>query len=172
MTYREHKMTKIMTKYFGEIIVNEDIEEDGCAFADVKYNNQEIRIYFDNFNIYEDKNKICFNIINKYVEINEIAKKAIIENYSVNKTIRYYFEYHFNNLEENELMEIFSVNNFYEMDIKNIVKKLKYPNLFFKIEENEIYVFVYYIVAKEYTGELLCVKMNKNLCLSTWHRNS
>ena len=152
-------MSKFATKYFGEITIEEG--DDGSTY--VKYNNQEIYIFFYKYKSYGDKFKVVLEIMDKYVEINKIAKKAILENFPENETIKYYFECHFDILEEEKLIEIFGVNNFKELDIKNTVEKLEYPNLLFGKEENEINISVDYKVSKEYSDELLCVKMNEKL---------
>jgi hypothetical protein len=161
-------MAEFMTKYFGKIIFYENNDDDDFAVTNVKYNNQEdIVIFLSGYSKYGDKMKVCLEIINKYVEINKIAKKAIIDNFTENKTINYYFEYHFNILEEEQLVEIFGVNNFEKFDITNIVSKLEYPYLFFSIKNNKITVSVEYMILKEYFDEellrVLCVKIDEKL---------
>jgi hypothetical protein len=162
-------MTKFTTKYFGEIIINEN---DGHGDTDVKYNNQEINIFLSDYNNYGDKVKVCLKIMDKYVEMNEIAKKAILENFMENETIKYYFECHFDILEKEQLMEIFGVDNFEKMDIRNVVEKLKYPNLLFSIQDNEISVSVDYMVSKEYSDEILCVRMDEKLNIINFSHES
>jgi hypothetical protein len=153
-------MFDFTTKYFGRIIINEN---GGHGNADVKYDNQKINIFLSDYNIYGDKVITCVDILDKYVEINKIAKKAILSNFKRNGIIRYYFECHFDMLEEEQLMEIFGVNRFEEMDIKNVVEKLDYPNLLFSVKNNEISVSVDYMVSKEYSDEILCVRMDEKL---------
>jgi len=155
-------MTKFQfnTKYFGKIIIN---EQSGHGDTDVKYNNQEIGIFFSDYSIYGDKIKIVLKIIDKYLEINEIAKNAILENFNRNELLKYYFECHFDVLEEEKLMEIFHGNDFEKLDIKNTVEKLNYPDLLFSIENNKIIVSIDYMVSKKYSDEILCVKMDENL---------
>jgi hypothetical protein len=60
-------------------------------------------------------------------------------------------------------MEIFGVDKFQEMDIRNIVEKMDYPNLLFSMENNEINVSVDYKIFEEYSDEILCVKMDEEL---------
>ena len=157
------------TKYFGKIIITDDGEHGD---TDVTYNNQEINIFLNDYSIYGDKVKICLDIMDKYVEINEIAKKAILENFAENETIKYYFECHFDMLEEEELMEVFGVKNFKEMDTKNVVEKLEYPNLLFSIANNEINVSVDYKVSKEYSDEILCIRMDEKLNVTDFAHES
>jgi hypothetical protein len=149
------------TKYFEEIII--DVDDEGHGDVDVSYNNQEINIFLDYYKNYGDKVKVCLEIMDKYIEINEIAKKAILENFSENETVNYYFECHFDILEEEQLLEIFGVNNFQEMEIKNILEKFKYPNLLFSIENNKITVSVDYMISNEYSDEILCVRLDEKL---------
>jgi hypothetical protein len=152
-------MAEFMTKYFGEISINEN--DDGNADVDVIYNNQEINIFLYEYNLYGNKVNACLKIMDKYVEINEIAKKAILKNFNEDKTIKYYFECHFDLLEEEDLIKIFGVNDFKKMGIESVVEKLEYPNLLFTIEDNEIAVSVDYEVSKEYSDEILCVIMDE-----------
>jgi hypothetical protein len=149
------------TKYFGEITI--DVDDSGDGDADVKYNNQEINIFLNDYSLYGDKVKVCLEIIDKYIEINEIAKKAILENFTENEMVKYYFECHFDILEQEQILEIFGVKTFDKFDIVKTVEKLDYPNLLFSIEDNEIIFSVDYKVSKEYSDEILCVKMDENL---------
>jgi hypothetical protein len=158
-------MAEFMTKYFGKIIIDED--EDGDGVAAVKYNNQEINIFFDEYSKYGDLMKVCLELIDQYVEIHEVAK-GVFHGFNWNAMIKFYFEYHFDYLEEEQLVEIFGVNNFEKIDITNIVSKLEYPNLYFimdEIDEDEdgITVSVDYIFSKEYSGEKLCIIMDEEL---------
>ncbi|MCL2115826.1 MAG: DUF2004 domain-containing protein [Methanobrevibacter sp.] len=163
-------MVEFETKYFGKVIV--DISE-GHGNTDFKYNNQEINIFFSDYQLYEDKLEKCLEIIDKYVEIDKIAKKAIIESFPKNETIKYYFECHFDIFEEEQvLMEIFGVKNFQEMDIKKIVEQLKYPNLLFSLENNAINVSVDYMVSKKYSDEILCVKIDEKLRIINFSHES
>jgi hypothetical protein len=155
------KMAKYTTKYFGEITFDEtDIT---FVSTDVKYEGREINISLSDFNIYGDKLKICLEIIDKYIEINGIAKKAIIDNFSKNGMVNYYFECHFESLEEEKLIEIFGVKDFKKMDLKTVIEKMDYPNLLFGINNGELIASVDYMVSKEYSDEILCVKINEKL---------
>jgi hypothetical protein len=159
---------KFATKYFGEVVITVDNEHGN---ADVKYNDQEINIFLSDYNNYGDKVKICLEIIDKYVEINDIAKKAILENFAENETVKYYFECHFDILEE-ELMEIFNTSNFKDMDINKVVEKLDYPNLLFSIDDDEMHVSVDYMVSKKYSDEILCVRMDEKLNITGFSHES
>ena len=157
-------MAMISTKYFGEVELS--IEEGGAwADFDTAYNDQEITVSFSDYNIYGDKIKICWEIIDKYVELNEIAMKAIIESFpKKNGTVNYYFKCHFEDmLEDEELLEIFDVKSFKKLDIERTVKKLGYPDLIFAIKDGEITFSADYMVSKEYSDEILLVKMDKEL---------
>jgi hypothetical protein len=81
---KDLKMEKHTTKYFGEVELF--INEDGSwADFDTIYNEQEITVSLSDYGIYEDKIKVCWEIIDKYVEIDEISKKAIIKKFSHEK---------------------------------------------------------------------------------------
>jgi hypothetical protein len=150
-------MKTFKTKYFGEITVD---DED---FSDVVYENTDINIFFSDMKLYDDKVKICIDMLDKYLEINNIAKKSIIENFSKNELIYYYFECHFDALEKEELCKIFGTDDFKKLDIEKIVNGLNYPDLIFIIEDGEIQLSVDYMVSKEYSDEILCVKIDEKL---------
>jgi hypothetical protein len=164
-------MEKRTTKYFGEVELT--IDEDGSwADFDTVYNGQAITVSLSDYGIYEDKVKICWEIIDKYVEINEVAKKGIAENFPGNETINFYFECHFDILEEEKILKIFGIKTFDKFDINKTVKNLEYPNLLFGIDEGEITFSVDYMVSKEYSDEILCVKMNEKLEITDFSHES
>jgi len=101
--------------------------------------------------------------MDKYVEINEISKKAIIENFTEDENLRNYFEYFFDDLTDKQLIEIFKVKDLAKLDIKEIVKDMEFPNILFYIENDELVISVNYIISVRYSDDLLCVKMNKGL---------
>jgi len=162
-------MGNYKTKYFGEIFIDETSDFE---YIDVPYKNKEINISLADCNIYGDKLKTCIKILDKYIEINEIAKKAIIENFPANETIKDYFECHFEMLEEELIQEIFGVKTFAELDIKSIVEKLDDPSLLFGIDNNEISFSVDYKIAEEYSDEILCVKMDEKLNITDFAHES
>jgi hypothetical protein len=162
------KMSKYETKYFGEISID---EKSDFEYIDVEYRNKEINISFFDCKIYGDKLK-TLDIIDKYIEINEIGKKTILGNFPENETIKYYFECHFDILEEEQILEIFDVKTFEEFDIKKTVDKLKYPNLLFGIENNEINFSVDYKVSDDYSDEILSVKMDEKLNVTDFSHES
>ena len=165
-------MNKHKTKYFGEIELS--IEQDG-SFADFDtiYNGQEITISLSDYKIYGDKLKLCWEIIDKYIEINEIAKNAIIEYFDKNENIKYYFKCHFEDiLDEEEIIEIFGVKSFKKMNIKKVVEKMEFPNLLFGIKNGIIDFSVDYMVSKEYSDEILCVRMDEKLNVTDFTHES
>jgi hypothetical protein len=165
-------MKKHTTKYFGEVEV--DIDGSWAEF-DTTYDGQEITVSLSDYGIYGDKTKVCWEIIDKYVEINEIAKKAIIENFpEKNGTVNFYFKCHFdeNILDEETLFEVFGVKKFKELDIKTTVEKMAYPDLLFGIDDGKISFSVDYMVAREYSDEILCVKIDEELHVTGFSHES
>jgi hypothetical protein len=74
----EKKMGKYNTNYFGEISIDETRHFESCY---LKYNGQNLHIIFSDCNIYGNKLNICLDILDKYIEINEIGKKAILKKF-------------------------------------------------------------------------------------------
>ncbi|MDR0355550.1 MAG: DUF2004 domain-containing protein [Deltaproteobacteria bacterium] len=157
------------TKCFGDITI---VEKDSHGNVNIIYDNHEINIFLCNYNLYGEKVKLCLEIMDKYVEINEIGKKAILKNFNENEIIKYYFECYFDIFDEEQLLEIFETNQFEELDIENVVEKLEYPNLLFDIKDNEITISVDYMVSKEYSDEILCVRMDEKLNITGFSHES
>jgi hypothetical protein len=162
-------MDNYITKYFGQISIDKTSDFE---YIDLMYENKEINISLSDCNIYGDKLKTCINIIDKYPELNKIAKKAILENFHLNDTIKYYFECHFDILDQEQVLKVFGVKTFEEFDIKRGVDKLDYPNLLFGIENNEINFSVDYKVSKLYSNEILSVVMDEKLNVNRFSHES
>jgi len=160
-----NNVSKQKTKYFGEVELS--IEEDNSwADFDTVYNGQEITVSLSDFSIYGEQLKLCWDIIDKYESINEIAKKAIAEYFpQKGGIVAYYFECHFDILEEDDLLEIFGISTFEKLEIEAVVKKMGHPNLLFGInaKNKELEFSVDYMISKEYSDEILCVKMDSEL---------
>ena len=157
-------MAKYVTKHFGGIVFDET--DDEIDF-DVTLNGQEINICFNEFSLYRDKIQSCWDIVDQYDKLNDAAKNAIIEYFPQKKgAVNYYFKCHFEDdmLDDDELIEVFGVNNFKKIDIKSMVERMQYPDLNIWINENnELDVCADYRVAPEYSDEILCIKMDSKL---------
>lgn len=106
---------KFNTKYFGEL----DIEvENGDGSAFTSYDGQKLYFYFADFKSYGAKINVCLNVLDRYLQICEMAKAAIVQNFNKNETVRYYFECHFDVLESDTLTEIFGTDEFEKLDVK------------------------------------------------------
>lgn len=162
-------MGNYKTKYFGEIIIDETSDFE---YIDVEYKNQEVNLSLSDCNLYDKKLKKCLEIIDKYVEINDMAKKAILENFPADETVKYYFECHFDTLDAKQLTKIFGVEDFKKFDINKTVKQLKYPNLLFGINGGKLNLSVDYMISEEYSDEILCVKMDEELNITGFSHES
>jgi hypothetical protein len=142
-------------------------KDDSDGDTDViTYNTQEITIFLHGLGIYGDKVKVCLEILEKYLEINEIAKKAIIENFHNhnNEDLNNIFEGVFESLDLNVIRppKGITIEEYY---IKEYVENWKFPYLLFGIIDNEIAVYAEYILTEEW-GEFidsLSVKMDEKL---------
>ncbi|MHC6203860.1 hypothetical protein ACYULU_11780 [Breznakiellaceae bacterium SP9] len=157
-------MAKYVTKHFGEIMFDETGDE---IDFDVTFNGQEINICFNEVSLYRDKIQSCWDIIDQYDKLNETAKNAIIEYFpQKNGAVNYYFKCHFEDdlLDEDELIEVFGVKSFKKIDIKDVVEKMKYPDLNIYInKKNELDVCADYRITPEYFDEILCITMDDKL---------
>jgi hypothetical protein len=153
-------MGKYITKYFGEIEIDETSDFE---YINVMYDGKEINICFSDCNRYGDKLRGCLGVLDRYVEVNETGKKAILSNFPGNETVRYYFECHFDALEKEQLLEIFGAKTFKEFDVKKTVENLGYPDLLFSIKDDEISFSVDYRISEACPDEILCVRMDENI---------
>jgi hypothetical protein len=156
-------MNKHTSKHLGEL---EFIEtEEGFSHIITEYNGQELSISF--VDISEDTIKLCWDIIDQYEKVNEIARNTIIENFHEDTDIQDYFDYIFENYEEDELIEIFGVKSIKNLDIKKTVANMSYPSLFFRAnyrETGDFFVMVIFglFEGADIDGEVLEVKMDEN----------
>ena len=162
-------MGQYSTKYFGIITIDETSDFE---YLDVEYQNQEINISLFGPNTNGEKLKTCLEIIDRYIEINAIAKKALQNNCLVNGIIPFYFEHHFNELNEEELQEVFGVKSFNEFDAKKAIDNFGYPDLLFSTEDDKLRLSVDYRVAKKYSDEILCVKMDEGMNITDFSHES
>ncbi|QQO08689.2 DUF2004 domain-containing protein [Breznakiella homolactica] len=162
-------MGKYTTKYFGEITIDESSDFE---FIETSYRNQAIHISLSDCSLYGPELKTCLGILDRYAEIDVMARKAILENFPGDETVAYYFECHFDSLEEEFLMKIFGVQRFDEFDIARTTAGLGYPDLLFGIEDGKINFSVDYMVSKDYSDEILCVKMDRDLNVTGFSHES
>ena len=157
-------MTKYITKYFGEISLNE--AKNYKKFF-VNYNGYELNIKLPKL-IIDNKDILvkCLDVMDKYHEINKIGKNGIIENFSQDNLIKKYFEYHFMEFEKEKLFRIFGTNDFENIDIRRTVERMEYPDLSFDVKlvnGNKIGFSLDYMVSKRFSEEQLSVKMDERL---------
>jgi hypothetical protein len=133
---------KCKTNNFGEIIF------DGFPghSTSLIYKNKKIDVAFHLFiELTETTLKRSVEIIDKYSEIYEMTKTAIIEKYPENETISNFFKSHFELMNDEQLLKIFGTNDFNKLNINNAVEKLEYPRFFFDTcISKEIFLLVQY----------------------------
>jgi hypothetical protein len=101
-------------------------------------------------------------ILNKYDELNEIAKKAIIENYSKNEHIKEYFKGHFDFFDSEKQNLVFGERLYSSIDIlKNLLEKTEKIILQFGLNRPmyELYVTIGYFIFEEFSKYFLDVHM-------------
>ena len=162
-------MNTYKTKFFGELAVDEISDFE---YFDLNYNDTTMYISLSEFNGDTAKTAKCMEIIDRYAEIDETARKAIAENFADNEVIQYYFKFHFDTLDKEKTEELFGVTDFAAFSAEEAVKKLEYPDLVFTLEFGEINLSVDYRVSKEFSDEVLCVKMNEELFILDFAREN
>lgn len=147
------------SKIFGDITIT---IENGDASVDLEFRGRDLFFFFTEYDAYGDKTKVCFDVIDRYLDLDKLAKKEIAKYFAKNAIIKYYFECHFDILEDDELIEIFGVNDFQKINIESVVEKLGLPDLLLGIDKHgEIIISVDYQIAKDYSDEILCIKMDE-----------
>ena len=150
------------TENFGVISLNEN---NSWEERRINYKNQKIILEFSEFNIYSDKTQFMLEImtiLNKYDELNEIARNAIIENYSKNEDIKEYFKGHFNFLDNEKQIIILGEKMYSSIDIvKSLLEKTENIILQFGLNRPmyELYVTIGYYIFKEFSEYFLNVYM-------------
>jgi hypothetical protein len=159
---RGNKMTVYKTKHFGKLTIDENNNKER---AFLRYKETIIGISMFNCNKYGENIKICFEIIDKYFEINEMGKKAIMENFDKNENIKKYFRNMFNTYGEKGFIEIFGIEKIEKLNIKKIIREIHYPDINFDIENDKIILSINYNVDeyKYLLDKVLCVKMDEGL---------
>jgi len=149
------------TKYFG--IVVPTCYVSGNVNFEATINGHSVIISISNYNRMENKINICWEIIDKYIEFAEIAKKAIIESLFRQKgTACHYFKTIFQEyLNDEQRIVWFSEVNFDELNIIKFIEENNYPDLSFDIEDGILFISLEYMD----TGFIpsLIVKMDKEL---------
>ena len=158
---------KYKTKQFGEV---DFLVRPGADYgsAEVNYENQRIEIFIPDIWTHTGKITPCLDIIDKYFEINKIAKNAILSNYKKTKVIKEYFKNNFKEMDKEERMEVFSTGKYNKIDFPRIIEKLSYPGLHISLSEDnkELQVSLSYVLAKDsflLRGDLLEVTLDENL---------
>ena len=162
-------MSLYKTKFFGELAIDETSDYE---YLDLLYNNMPLYISLTGFNGQEEKTAKCIEIIDQYDKIHDISQKTIIEEFETNEVIQYYFKNHFDTLEKEITKNLFGTDDFSGFSAEETVKKLDYPDLVFSLEYNEISLSVDYRVSKEYSDEVLSIKMDENLTIFDFSREN
>jgi hypothetical protein len=141
-------MDKFKTKYFGEISFNDN---PGKGYKDtrIEYDNHLINIFIDE-DIYKVKMDICLNIIDRYFEINTIAKDAILHNYSSKYILKNPHICCFKNYMIKKLDRLFDTITPRLINLNCVQKKMEYPHLHFdlNIDNNELHIMLTYILSR------------------------
>jgi hypothetical protein len=154
------------TKYFGEVESRID-RYRGIAELEATYNGQRVRLslWVCHENL-EANLPFFWEVVDKYAELHEAAKKAIVENYDseTHYAIKNFFCELFTYKDEEALIEVFGEKDLEKFDITTFVDKMPYPNLTIYPEYNmDVYLFYNASPTEYFEDEVLSVKMDKNL---------
>ena len=157
------------TKYFGNVKL--DFSHTGNAFFSTVINGSEVVVLWSNYNRFENKIHICWEFVDKYVEIVEIIKKAIVESLLKQKgTAHSYFKTIFEKcFDEEDRMDLFNGKDFDELNVITFIENYFYPHMNFKIEHGIISIdFEFYWTIGD---PILITKMDMELNIKGFEIN-
>ena len=155
------------TRHFGELAVN---EEDDYTYLDLRYQDREMYISLSNCR--GETLPKCLALIDRYAEIDELARAAIRDEFGSNEVIRYYFQFHFDSLDEKTVQALFGAPSLDALDAKSAVEKLEFPDLVFDGSGGELALSADYRISKEYSEEVLSVRLDENLYILDFTRET
>jgi dephospho-CoA kinase len=100
-------------------------------------------------------------MLDKYVEMDETVRRYMIENLHKIAQIYHYFKNQFDEMRDERLIEAFGTKTFEDLDIKKVVEQMKYPNVQFCIEDDELNIVLNYWASKY--SPLISITMDKDL---------
>jgi hypothetical protein len=155
------------SKYFGELSFN---EAEDYIYFDLRYQDREMYISLSGCG--GERLPACLALVDRYAEIDAAARAAILEEFNSNEVIRYYFKGHFDTLDEKTVKDLLGAASFDALDTKAAVEKLLYPDLVFDGSGGELALSADYRISKEYSEEVLSVRLDENLYILDFTRET
>ena len=135
------KAGKYKTKSFGVVDFSNIAEIYGVT---IRHNKHRISLHFRGDNINKEIIDACLHTVNNYFEINSAVKKAMISAFEGNKSLHGFFKYCYSLFPRYESVGIFGTGEFKTVNLENVVKKLKYPDIWFTVENNNLKISFWY----------------------------
>jgi len=157
------KVGKYKTKSFGKIDLSNITKIFG---VDIKHYRHRINLHFYGDFINQKIIDACLYTINNYFDINSAVKQKMLIAFQNNKYLNSFFKHCYYYFPRYESIKIFGKEEFKMINLKNAVKKLKYPDLMFKVENNNLtIVFCYHFNSNSSSARstALYVSMNEQL---------
>jgi hypothetical protein len=156
-------MDTYRTKYFGDFTIDETNKN---GYYDMVFKGQKMYISLKDAEVGSsqlcgDYLKKAFGMLDKYVEMDETVRRYMIKNLHKIAQIYHYFKNQFDEMRDERLIEAFGTKIFEDLDIKKVVEQMKYPNVQFCIEDDELNIVLNYW-ASEYSP-LISITMDKDL---------
>jgi hypothetical protein len=135
------KVGKYKTKSFGEVDFSNIAEIFGVI---IRHNKHRIELNFSGGNINKKIIDTCLHTVNNYFEINSSVKKAMLSAFEGNKSLHGFFKYCYSLFPRYESVGIFGTGEFKTVNLENVVKKLKYPDIWFTVENDNLTISFWY----------------------------
>jgi hypothetical protein len=159
-------MAVYKTKYFGDFTVDETSE---TGQYEMVFKEQKMRVTLKDAAVGSgllcgDNLKEGFEFLDKYAELDEAARRYMLEDFSKNGQIYDYFEHQFDDyMRDKDLIAAFGTTNIEDLDIQKAVGQMKYPNVQFLIYD-ELNIILNYGASTN--SSLLSIQMDKNLTIT------
>ena len=143
----------------------------GIAELETTYNGQEVCLALwgcGNMENLEANLPFFWEVVDKYAELYQASKKAIVEYYDNDEdeyyAIKNFFYELFSYKDEKTLIEVFGVKELEQFDIKTFVDKMSCPDLTIYFNYGmDVCLFYKASPLEDFEDYVLCVTMDKNL---------
>ena len=153
-------MVRAKTKYFGEILANEEDNEIVILTRiNVTGREQEISVLME----IEKTSKtmdICVNILDDYKRIYENGKKILEAEYHKNNGMKDFLHELLEKYGEEKFFEIFGVKNIVGRKINELIENLDGPNISLEVKDGKEDICLVYGLNNE-IEEMMAIKINR-----------
>jgi Protein of unknown function (DUF2004) len=153
-------MSKYILPYFDELDVN---SLDDCYDAEMEFNGRQIDLdlNFDEESTTTKRLEIVKNFIENLTEFNQIATKAINDDFKTGKTVKHYIKHNLKMLGEEHFSSLFDNYGTSMTNTEQLLAKIYLKRVGFYPEDNDNFAVFDYTFGQDLTDYLIVVNFNK-----------